>query len=106
MRRVLIQLFLLATGCAFGQASSSLPTDTLAVMVQTLSAVPESYMDDGYAAKVMQLSKSLSHAGRLKEAISWGQKAVNINKQLHGTQHLNYAQALSDLAGYYSHAGN
>lgn len=107
MRLLLIQLFFsLATGCAFGQASSSLPTDTLAVMVQTLSAVPESDMDDGYAAKVMQLSKSLSHAGRLKEAISWGQKAVNINKQLHGTRHLNYAQALSDLAGYYSHAGN
>ena len=55
------------------------------MMVQTLSSVPESDMDDGYAAKVMQLSKSLSHAGRLKEAISWGQKAVNINKQLHGT---------------------
>ncbi len=106
MRRALLLLsFLQVMHCTYGQTSQELSIDTLTMMAQELSAVSESAADEAYASKVMQLSKRLSHAGRLKEAITWGQHAVAITKRLYGTHHIEHAQALSDLAGYYSHAG-
>ena len=107
MRKVLLlSAFLLAIGLSYGQTAPSSHEDSLTLMAHELSEVQESDEDDGYVQKVMLLSKQLAHAGRLNEAIRWGQKAVATTQRLHGTLHADHAQALSDLAGCHSRAGN
>ena len=100
-----IPLLILLLSNAFGQAvfAQSLPQDTLE---QRLSAVPYGAEDDAFIADALRLAKELNHAGRSKEAIAWGKRALDATEQLHGTQNAGYAQALSDLAGSYSHAGS
>ena len=107
MRRVLlISAFLLTIGMSYGQTTLSSHEDSLTMMANELSKVRESDEDDDFTQKVMLLSKQLAHAGRLNEAIRWGQKAVASTQRLHGTLHTDHAQALSDLAGCHSRAGN
>ena len=94
---------LLSTALCMPVIAQPLPQDTLE---HRLATVPSGAEDDAFIADALRLAKELNHAGRSKEAIAWGKRALDATEQLHGTQNAGYAQALSDLAGSYSHAGS
>lgn len=107
MRRTLLILtaLLLATGI-YGQALQTAKSDTIGPTIQALAAVAEHDEDDTFMHKALDLSKTLATIGRHPEAISWGEKALKASRRLHGPHSVEYAEALSDLAGCYSRAGN
>ena len=96
-------IILLSTSLAMPVVAQPLPQDTLE---QRLATVPVGEENDAFIADALRLAKELNHAGRSKEAIAWGKRALDATERLHGTQNAGYAQALSDLAGSYSHTGS
>ena len=100
-----IHLLILLLSVVWGQPvfAQFLPQDTLE---HRLTGVPSNEEDDAFISDALRLAKELNRAGRSKEAIAWGKRALDATERLHGTQNANYALALSDLAGSYSHAGS
>lgn len=59
----------------------------------------------GQLSAVLAEARQLSHEGKLSQAIEKGTAALNTAQKHYGVKSAEYAQALSDLAGFYSRSG-
>lgn len=62
--------------------------------------------DSLHPQRLMERARALSDDGQYAMAREWGEKALDAWKGLSGTHTMDYAQCLSELAGYHSHLGD